>query len=181
MRILGVVVQALMLSVFDAWEQFSFGRSIAFEFVGHDDARREAGRLEQFAEELLRRLLVAVALQQDIEDLTVGIHGPPEVILLPLNGDHNLVKMPLVSGLGATATNLIRVGMSKLFTPLVDRFVGDLNAQIEHHFLNIPKAQRKGVVEPDAVTNDRDGKAVVFVADAHGLTPTDADKGYHES
>ena len=118
---------------------------------------------------------------RDIEDLPFGIHGPPEVVRLTLNRDHNLIKMPLVSRLRATATNLIRVGSSKLFAPLAARFVGHLNAPIKHHFLDVAKAEWEGVVEPDTVANDFDGKAVVLVADAHGLALTDADKGYHES
>ena len=101
----------------------------------------------------------------------LGIDSSPEVVLLPLNGDHNLIKMPLVSGLGTTATNLIRVDLRKLFTPFADRFVGDLNAPIENSFLDVAKAEWEGVVEPDTVTNDRDRNSVVFVADPHGLAP----------
>ena len=89
--------------------------------------------------------------------------------------------MPFISGLGATATNLVRVDLSKFFAPLANRLVGHLNAAIEHHFLDIPIAQREGVGEPDAVTNDLDGKAMVLIADAYGLALTDADEGYHKS
>ena len=89
--------------------------------------------------------------------------------------------MSLVSGLGATPTNLMRVDLSELLTPFADRFVGDLEASREHHVLDIAKAQWEGVVEPDTVANDFDRKSVVFVADAHSLALTDADKGYHES
>ena len=89
--------------------------------------------------------------------------------------------MSLVSRLGATATNLIRILLSKLFAPFADRFVGHLNAAIEHHFLNVAVAQREVVIEPDAVTNDLDGKSVVFVIDAHGRALQDAGKAYHKS
>ena len=98
-----------------------------------------------------------------------------------LNRDHNLVKMPLVSRLGATATNLIGVGLSKFFAPFTNGLVGDLNAAIKHHFFDVAVAQRKGLIEPDTVTNDLDRKSMIFVADAHGLALTNADKGYHKS
>ena len=75
----------------------------------------------------------------------------------------------------------MRIGLSKLFAPFADRFIGDLNAPIKHHLLDVAKAEWEGVVEPDAVTNDLNRKAMVFIADAHGLTLTDADKDYHES
>ena len=120
-------------------------------------------------------------LHQNIKDLTVRIDGAPEVILLAFDSDYNFVKMPFVSRLGATATNLIGVGLSKLFAPFADRFVGDLDAPIEHRFLDVSIAQRKGVVEPDTVTDDLDRKSVVLVADVHRLALTDADKVHHES
>ena len=180
-RILRSIVQTLVRPVFDPWNQVFLSGPIASEFVGDDDSGGETSRFQQFAKEFLRRSLVAVALHQDIKDLIVGIHGSPEVVLLAFDSDYDLIEMPLVSRLGATATNLIGIGLRKLFTPLADRFVGDLDASIEHHFLAIAKAEGKGVVEPDAVTNDLDGKSVVFVADAHSLALTDADKDYHES
>ena len=52
---------------------------------------------------------------------------------------------------------------------------------VEPHFLEVAIAQREGVGEPDVVTNDLDGKAMVLIADAHGLALTDADEGYHKS
>ena len=90
-------------------------------------------------------------------------------------------KCHLSAGLGPTATNLIGICLSELSAPFADGFIRHLNAPIEHHFLNVAVAQREGVVEPDAVANNLDGKSVVFVADADGITLTDADKGYHKS
>lgn len=52
---------------------------------------------------------------------------------------------------------------------------------VEHRFLDIVIAQRKGGVEPDTVANNFDGKAMVLVADAHGLALTGVGKGYHKS
>ncbi len=102
----------------------------------------KAGRFEQLAKELLRRSFVAVALYQDIDDLTVCIHGPPEVERLTLDSDYNHTtpEIPLISRLGVAATNLVRISLSKFPTPLPNDLVNHLNAPIEHHFLNIPKA-----------------------------------------
>jgi hypothetical protein len=180
-RILRSIVQTLVLPVFDTWNQLFFGRPIASEFVGDDDPRGKTGRFQQLAKELLRRSLVAMTLHEDIEDLTLCLHGSSQVILLVFDGDHPLVQMPFISRLGATMPNLMGVSLSKLFTPFADGLIRHLNAPIEHHFLDVAVAQRKGVVEPDTVTNDLNGKAVIFVTDAHSLALTDADKGYHKS
>ena len=133
--------------------------------------------LQQFAKELVCRSLVAMTLHQNIEDLTVGIDGPPEVILLAFDREHDLIEMPLISRLGATAANLIGICLSKLFAPLADGFIRYLDTPIEHHFLDISVAQRKRVIEPNTVTNNLNRKTMVFVTDAHGLALIDADKG----
>ena len=177
---LSSIVQALVLLVVNAWKQCFLSRTIASQFVGDNDSRGKAGRFEQLAEELLGRSFVTMALHRDIENLIVGIHDPSTVVPLPLNGNHNLVKMPFISGLGTTV-NLIRVNLSKFAAPLADGLVGHFNAPIKHHFLDIPVAQWEGVIEPDTVTNNFNGKSVVFVADAYGLALTDAARAHHES
>ena len=66
--------------------------------------------------------------------------------------------MPFISGLGTVAAQLIDVGLSELEAPLSDRFIGDLDSAIEHHLLNISKAKRKGVIQPDAIGDDLAGE-----------------------
>ena len=181
MRILDAVVQTLMLPEFEAFEHFSFGCFVAFQFVGHDDPRHKACRLEQFAKELLIHSFVTIALNQDIKDLPFDIHCPPYVALLALDGDHDLIEMLFTCGFRATATNLIHVDLSKFFAPLANGCVGHLNAPIDHHFLDIAVVQRKGVVESDTVTNNRNWKLVIFVADTHGLALPFSARAYQES
>ena len=48
-------------------------------------------------EEFLRCFLVAPALHQDIEDVVVLIHGPPEVIASTIDGQKRFVHVPLVT------------------------------------------------------------------------------------
>lgn len=76
-RILRSIVQTLVLSMFDAWNQVFFGRPIAseFEFLGDNDSGSKASRFEPLAKERLRCSLVAMRRHQDIEDLTVGSVG----------------------------------------------------------------------------------------------------------
>jgi hypothetical protein len=123
MRILRSIVQTLVLSMFDPWNQFFLGRTIASKLIGDNDSGSKASRFEQLAKELLRGSLVAMTLHEDIEDLTLGLHGSPEVVLLALNGDHHLVQIPLVGRLETTATNLMGIRLSKLFAPLADGFI----------------------------------------------------------
>lgn len=60
-------------------------------------------------------------------------------------------------------TNLISKSLTKLAAPVADRFVGNTDAAIEHHLLNISVAEGEGVIQPDAVADDLGRKAVTVV------------------
>ena len=62
--------------------------------------------------------------------------------------------MPSIGNIRALATKLIGLVLPEFLTPFPHRFVSHLNPTIEHHFLDIPVAQGKGVVEPDAVADN---------------------------
>jgi hypothetical protein len=82
---------------------------------------------------------------------------------LAIHGQKDLVQVPFVSRLRATATQPIGVVLPKLPTPLADGFVGHGDAAFEQEFLHITVAQGEAIVEPDPVANDFSGKPVVFV------------------
>jgi hypothetical protein len=48
--------------------------------------------------------------------------------------------------------------LPKVLTPFPQRLVSHLAAPLQPHFLNVPVAQGKGAVEPDAVTELAPGK-----------------------
>jgi hypothetical protein len=76
MRILRTVVQIPMLAMFHPWEQLALGSTIALQLVGNDHARDVGQAFQEFAEELLRRPLVAPALHQNVEHVALLIHRP---------------------------------------------------------------------------------------------------------
>lgn len=76
---------------------------------------------EEFANEPFGRRLIATALDQDIENTALLIDRPPEIVPLAVNRKKYLVHMPLVSRPRALATQLVRVGLTQLTTPLADR------------------------------------------------------------
>ena len=80
MRVLTPIIEIAALAMFRPGQYLALGSPIAFELVGHDDTRHIREALEQLAKELLGRLLVATALHQDIEDVVVLIHRPPQVM-----------------------------------------------------------------------------------------------------
>ena len=72
--------------------------------------------------------------------------------------------MPLVTWLGASTLQLIRVVLPKLQTPLADGFMSDVDTAFKEQLLHIAVAQREAILEPDAMADNLTGEAVVFVA-----------------
>ena len=67
----------------DAGHDLSFGRAVAGKLVSNHDAWRSHLLLQQLAQQPLGRLLVASALDQDIEDISVLVDRTPKIVLLP--------------------------------------------------------------------------------------------------
>jgi len=44
--------------------------------------------------------------------------------------------------------------LSEFLAPFPNRFISDFDSPVQHHFLDIPIAQGKRVIEPDTVTNN---------------------------
>src|SRR3954470_12243773 len=100
MRILRPVVEALVLAVLDARHDLPLGGSIAFQLVGDQHTRRSALLLQQLAQQAFGGLLVAPALDEDIENEVFLIDRAPEPVLLTGDGNDDLIKMPLVAAPG---------------------------------------------------------------------------------
>jgi hypothetical protein len=66
--------------------------------IRDDHPRRIGQPLQELAEESLRRRLVPPALHQDIEDMTILIHGPPQVMALFIDGQEDFIEMLRVAG-----------------------------------------------------------------------------------
>jgi hypothetical protein len=71
--------------------------------------------------------------------------------------------MPFIHNVRAFAPDLINGLLPKFLTPFSNRLVSHLNSPIQHHFFDIPVAQREGVIKPDAVTDNFAREAVTGV------------------
>src|SRR5215813_4766158 len=164
MRVLTAVVQIATLAMFHPRQDLPLGRAVALQLIRDDDPRYIPQTLEQLAKKLLRRLLIAPALHQNIEDVVILIDGAPQVMAFTRNRQKHFVQVPFVAWLSASTLQLIRVVLPKFQTPLADGFMGDVDPALEQDLLHIAVAQGEAVVEPDAMANDLTGEAVVFVA-----------------
>ena len=124
--------------------------------------------LQQLAEQALGRMLVAPALDEDVEHHPVLVHRPPEPVLLPRDLHGNLVEVPRVSGTGQPATDLVGDALAELEASLPYGFVADRDAARGQDLIHVPQAQRKPEIEPDRMADDRGRKAVAGIAGTGG-------------
>jgi hypothetical protein len=122
--VLGAMVEPLVLPMFDAWQDFTFRRTIALQFISDDDARDVVQSFEQLAEKSLSRLFVASALHEDIQDVAILIPGSPEGMLLAADRENHLIHILLVATTRAATAQFIGRGLTKCEAPLPHLFIG---------------------------------------------------------
>ncbi len=67
---------------------------IASEFVGHQPPGFTALAFDQATKKPFSRTLIAAALHQNINDIAVVVHGPPQIVPFPLDGHKDFVDVP---------------------------------------------------------------------------------------
>jgi hypothetical protein len=169
MRVLGSIVQALVLPMLDTRHHDPFRSGIAGQFIGDHHARCLALLLEQLAQQVLRRLGIATTLDQNVENGPVLIDGAPEPMLSARDADHDLVEVPFVSRCGKSAVDLAGKALAELQGPLPHRFMTDLDASGGQHLLDHRQAQGKPKVQPDGITDHFSREAVASVARRTGV------------
>src|SRR5436309_2700470 len=76
-RVLCSVVETCMLFMLHRRQDLGLGCRVAAQLVGDNHPRDVTKHLQQFAEELLRSLLVTPRLDEDVEHIAVLVDGPP--------------------------------------------------------------------------------------------------------
>src|SRR6478736_10324927 len=97
MGVFGTAIEALVLPMLDPGHDLPLGRGVAPQLVGDEHTRGSSLLLEELAEQALSGLLVAPALDKNIENKAVLVDGTPEPMLLPGDTDDDLIQVPLVA------------------------------------------------------------------------------------
>jgi hypothetical protein len=88
----------------------------------------------------------ASALHQDDKHVSILIDRSPEIVLLATNRENYLIQMPFVPTARTAATQFIGVGLTKLQTPLSNRFIGHDNPRLGQKLFHIAKTERKAIL-----------------------------------
>jgi hypothetical protein len=95
--VLRAVIEIAALAMFHPRQEVPLRGTIALQLVRDDHPRNILAALEQLAEELLGRVLIPPTLDENIQDMTVLIHRPPQVVSFAANGEKDFIQMPLVA------------------------------------------------------------------------------------
>jgi hypothetical protein len=108
-------------------------------------------------------------LNQDIDHVSILIHGPPQIMSLSLDGHEELVQVPDVAQLSFSAPEVAGVVWTELLTPLSDGLIGDHDSSLCQEFLDVTEAQGESVIQPYSVADDFRREAVSVIATSIGF------------
>jgi hypothetical protein len=105
-------------------------------------------------------VFIASCLDQHIKNKAVLIDGAPKSMLLAVDRNHDLVKMPLVAKPRRTPADFVSDVASEFLGPAPNRFMTDNDAARGQKIFDHPQAERKAEIQPDTVVNHFSGKAM---------------------
>src|SRR5215211_4273269 len=152
-----------MPPMLDRGHHLTLGGAVARQLVRDQDARGPALLLQKLAKQTLGGLLVAPALDQNVEYDPILVDGPPEPVLLAADHQAHFVEVPLVSRTGQPAPDLVGEGLAELAGPLPHGLMAHVDAAGGQHLFHHAQAERKAEVEPNGVADDLAWKAVAGV------------------
>src|SRR6516164_3213214 len=123
MRSLGPIVGILFGIVGNTWQDRSTGSTIAFQLVGDDPEWLLALTAQQSAKEPLGGTLIAARLEQNIDDVTILIHGTPKILLLTVDSDEEFVQIPGITEASQFLLKTSGIVRSEFLAPLPHGFV----------------------------------------------------------
>ena len=140
MRVFGPVIETLVLAMLDPGHDLPLGRGVALELVGDEHTRGSTVLLEELAEQAFGGLLVAPALNQDIENEAVLVDGTPEPMLFPGDAHDDLIQVPFVATARRSLTDAVGESPPEFEAPLPDRLVRHRDAAGGQHLLDHAQA-----------------------------------------
>ena len=98
------------------------------------------------------------------------INGSPEIVLLAIDLQKDLIQMPLVARTLTATPQFISVCLPKLQTPLPNGFIGhDDPALCVARSSTVPETEREAEIQPDRVADNFRWEAKAFVIGSSGV------------
>jgi hypothetical protein len=110
--------------------------------------------VKETAKEACGRRLIATRLHEDIHHIAILINRPPQLVLLPLNRNKDLIKVPGVTQPSLSSFEFPSIVRTKFLTPLATGRIGDRDASFSKQLFDFTEAQSESMVEPNRVTDN---------------------------
>jgi len=158
MRNLGAVVGILLGIVGNAWQDRSTGSGIALQLVGDDPEWLLALTAQQSTKEPLGCTLITSRLQQNINDITILIHGTPKILLLAVDSDEEFVQIPSITEASLFLLKTSGIVGSEFPAPLANGFVRNNYSAFGQKIFHITEAQTEAMIDPYGIAEISGGK-----------------------
>ena len=131
------------------------GRCAVGPQIIRDQSIRNDGVFPQkLAHQFQRGVLVALGLDQHIQNLALGVDGAPQVDHAPIDFQIDLVKMPDRMRSGTALAQFRCYDRPEMIHPASDCFVRNCNSALREQILDVTIAEREPEIEPDRLVND---------------------------
>jgi hypothetical protein len=107
MGVFGLVIEAFVLPVLNPRHDVPLGRGVALQLVGDEHTRGSTLLSEELSEYAFGGLLVASALDENIENEAVLVNGTPQPMLLPGDANNHLIEVPFVATARRSPTDAV--------------------------------------------------------------------------
>lgn len=171
-RVLGAIVgahAAWPVTVGEA--KIPRGGAVRCQLVRGEGIGVDALALQELAQQFQRRMLVAAALNQHVQHLSLVIDGAPEEQPPPANANHHLIEMPSARWGRPTPAQVGREQRTELQRPTPDRLIADVDPALRQQLLHVPEAQGEAKVQPNRVADHFGREAVTFERDRFHCFP----------
>ena len=120
---------------------------------------------QKFAHQFQRGVLVALGLDQHIQNLALGVDGAPQVNHAPIDFQIDLVKMPDRMRFGTALAQFRCNDRPEMIYPASECLVRNCNSALGEQILDVTIAKREPEIEPDRLVNDLRREPISGVAD----------------
>jgi hypothetical protein len=133
MRLLRPIVRVTISNMDRFKKQRLMSNTITSQFVSHNIAGFASTTAQQSLEKAFSCCAITLSLQKDINDLTILINSPPEIVLLAVNLYEDLVNEKGIAITTMFALQSSSVDGSEFDAPKADYDIKELSCQYRLH------------------------------------------------
>jgi hypothetical protein len=136
------------------WEDFTVCSAVGTKLIGHQLPRSLPLMFQCLTKEALGGSTVSVLSDQNIDDISILIYCPPQVVAYSLNRNEHFIDTPDVPKPTLFPAQRSSIDRSKLDAPGSDRLVRDGDSSLREQVLDIAKAECEPMIEPNGMADD---------------------------